>query len=226
MPYTDQVVNASESYNADNFSKEGNEVLVSPKIAVGSLAKNAWARAGYFDPGDDITPTTNTSTTDRKAQNPTGGPDITIATETTEASAVLDSIAPLTPTKEITELHAGSPAVAVGTPGDGITASAFTIGANIPARLIIIKRRLTPDPARIQKVLWFPNVGLMNNGTVTKQERNVPNFRATILSWDDNIVDTAIAAAVARPTMGTIFNVPNDKLDAFLIRLMAEAPAA
>lgn len=225
MAYTDLVINAAESYDADNLSRTGNEVLLSPRTAFGSIDKNEWVRVGYFDPADDIAPTTNTNTTDIKAQNPTGGPDILLLQETTEATAIFESIAPLTPSNEILELHAGAPAVPVG--AGGITVSPFTIGATIGTRMIVVKRRLTTDPDRIQKVYWFPNVGLASNGTVDKQNRKAPQFRGSILTWDGDVVDAEIDAAIPDgPFMGQVFNVPNSQLDAFLTKLMAEAPAA
>lgn len=225
MPYTDLIPNAAASIDPSNLSREGNEVLISPHAAFGSIAKNTWRRVGYFDPADDISPTTNTNTNDIKAQNPSGGPDILLEQETTEATAVYDSIAPMTPSNDIIALHAGAPAVPVG--ADGITTSVFTIGATIGARMIVVKRRLKADPKRIQRVYWHPNVGLASNGTVDKQGRKAPQFRASVLTWDGTLTDADIKAAVtAFPTMGQIFNVPNDLLDDFLTRLMAEAPAA
>lgn len=227
MPYTDNVTNAAASVDPANLSRTGNEVLVSPRVAYGSIAKNSWLRLGYFDPADDIAPTTNTNTTDIMAQNPTGGADILLATDTTEATAVFESIAPLTPSKEVLALHAGAPAVNVGNASTGVTVSAFTIGATIGTRMIVIKRRLSADAKRLVQVYWFPNVGLANNGTVDKQNRKAPQFRGSILAWDGTITDTDINAAItSRPFMGQVFNVPDDGLDAFLTKLMAEAPAA
>lgn len=225
MPYTEQIPNAAASIDPSNLSREGNEVLISPRVAFGSIAKNTWRRVGYFDPADDISPTTNTNTNDITAQNPSGGPDILLEQEVTEATAVYESIAPMTPSAEIVALHAGAPAVPVG--AGGITASPFTIGATIGARMIVIKRRLSNDPERIQRVYWHPNVGLANNGTVDKQGRKAPQFRVSVLTWAGTITDADIEAAVTvSPTMGVIFNVPDDQLDDFLTRLMAEAPAA
>lgn len=227
MPYTDTVTNAAASVDPANLSRTGNEVLVSPRVAYGSIAKNAWLRLGYFDPADDIAPTTNTNTTDIMAQNPTGGADILLATDTTEATAVFESIAPITPSKEIIALHAGAPAVNVGNASTGVTVSPFTIGASIGVRMIVVKRRLSADPKRPVQVYWFPNVGLANNGNVDKQGRKAPQFRGSVLTYDGDIVDTEIDAAItSRPFMGQVFNVPNDGLDAFLQKLMAEAPAA
>lgn len=225
MPYTDQIANADASLDVANLSRTGNEVLISPRITYGTIVKNAWLRLGYFDPADDIAPTLNTNTIDIKAQNPTGGPDILLLTDVTEATAVFDSIAPMTPSKEILALHAGAPAVAVGT--GGVTVSPFIIGASIGTRMIVIKRRLNNDAARIQQVYWFPNIGLANNGTVDKQGRKAPQFRGSVLTWDGDITDADIDAAIPDgPFMGQVFNVPDNQLDAFLTKLMAEAPAA
>ncbi|MCD0160065.1 hypothetical protein IHN63_01965 [Deinococcus sp. 6YEL10] len=222
MTFTQTVINNATAESIANLSREGNTIFVSPVEAFGTIAANSWIRLGYFAPGDNFYPTTNTSTEQVKAQNPEGGPDIVLAEETTEASAVYENVAPLTPSSEILALHTGAPGTPMTGAFAGGTISPFTIGSSILARMMVVKKRAGSSASRPQKVFWHPRVGLQNAGTTQKENKDVPQFRIPVLAWNGAFKADLSEYQAAKTSLGAVFTIPDDKLDALLLALADE----
>lgn len=218
-------VNTSTATLATNLSREGRTVLFSPLEAFGPIAANAWVNLGLFPPQEKIALTTNTNTEDVRAQDPEGGPDLLLAQDVTEATAVYDNLPVLTPDDTVRALHTGSPASPLTGALAGGTISPFTIGAQINGRLIVVRKHLSGGADRLQKVYWHPRVSLQNNGEGDSQNRETLQFRAPIIGWTGNFQTDLSEYNAQKSAMGAIFTIPNSKLQALLDALADEAAA-
>lgn len=216
------IVNNATSRLATNLTREGRTVLVSPLEDFGTILADTWINLGLFPPQEKIALTTNTNTTDIKAQNPDGGPDDLLAQDVSDATAVYDSIPVLTPDETVRALHVGSPAAAMTGALAGGSISPFAIGAAINCRMIVIRKHLGgADP--LQKVYWHPRVSLQNNGEGDNQNRETLQFRAPVLAWNGVFLTDLSAYESQKGTLGAIFTIPNSKLTALLDALNDEA---
>lgn len=216
------IVNNATSRLATNLSREGRTVLFSPLDNFGTILADTWINLGLFPPQEKIALTTNTNTTDIKAQNPDGGPDDLLAQDVGDATAVYDSIPVLTPDETVRALHVGSPAAPLTGALAGGTISPFTIGAAINGRMIVIRKHQGGgDP--LQKVYWHPRVSLQNNGNGDNQNRETLQFRAPVLAWSGTFAADLSAYEAQRSSLGAIFTIPNSKLQALLDALDDEA---
>lgn len=213
--------NSSTAQLAANLSREGRQVLFSPLSDFGDLlTADEWADFGLFPPQEKIAINSNVSSTDIKAQDPNGGPDITLATDVTEVSASYDSIPAFTPDNLIRSLHIGSVPKNLTGALAGATISPFAPGMSIAGRLIVIRRHLAtaaePDPTF--KVYWHPRVGLQNAGEGDNQNRETLIFKAAIQAFLDQTKLPAALQDVKKEvgTMGAIFTVPASLLDELL----------
>ena len=222
MTFTESVINNATAESIANLSREGNTLYVSPVEVFGTIAAGSWVRLGYFAPGDNFYPTTNTSTEQVKAQNPEGGPDLILAEETTEASAVYENVAPLTPSREVLALHTGAPGTPMTGTFAGGTISPFTIGSSVLARMIVVKKRAGASADRPQKVFWHPRVGLQNAGVTQKENKDVPQFRIPVLAWNGTFSTDLSEYEAAKTSLGAVFTIPDSKLDALLLALADE----
>ncbi|MFC6660095.1 hypothetical protein [Deinococcus multiflagellatus] len=160
-----------------NLTKEGRQALFSPLEDFGTvLTADEWADLGLFPPAEKLAITTNISSTDIKAQDPEGGPDLTLATDVTDVTATYDNIPILTPDALVRALHVGSMPTAMAGALAGATISPFAPGASIMGRFILIRRHKgAGDP--IFKVYWHPRFALQNNGEGDSQGKDTLQFR-------------------------------------------------
>ncbi|EYB67022.1 hypothetical protein DEIPH_ctg052orf0017 [Deinococcus phoenicis] len=213
--------NAATAQLSANLNKEGRQALFSPLEDFGAiLTADEWADFGLFPPAEKLAINTNVTSTDIKAQDPYGGPDIILKTDVTDVTASYDNIPVLTPDTTIRALHVGSVPVALAGALAGASISPFAPGMSIQGRLIVIRRhRATAgesDP--LYKVYWHPRVGLQNNGEGDNQNQETLQFKAAIQGFLDQAKLPAELQGVKTQvgSMGSIFTIPASKLDALL----------
>lgn len=211
--------NASTSQLSDNLTREGRQVLFSPLDPFGDLLTvNDWADMGLFPPAEKLAINTNITSTDIKAQDPNGGPDLLLRTDVTDVTASYDNIPVLTPDNTIRALHVGSIPMATTGALAGGSISPFAPGASITGRMIVIRRHTQASGDPLYKVYWHPRVGLQNNGEGDNQNQETLQFKAAIQGFTEQ----ANLPAALQPyktyvgSMGAIFTIPASKLDALL----------
>ncbi|WP_155300958.1 hypothetical protein [Deinococcus kurensis] len=211
-------INAATAKLADNLTREGRQVLISPLDDFGTiLTADEWADMGLFPPAEKLAITTNVTSTDIKAQDPNGGPDLLLRTDVTDVTASYDNIPVLTPDDVIRALHVGSIPTALAGPLAGGTISPFAPGASIQARMIVIRRHQGgSDP--LYKVYWHPRIGLQNNGEGDNQNQETLQFKAAIQAFTEqaNLPAELQAYVTQVGSMGSIFTIPSSKLSALL----------
>lgn len=217
------IVNNGTSNLTTNLSREGRTVLFSPLEAFGSLAAGSWVNLGIFPPGEKVAPTLNTTREQVRGQDPEGGPDLLLAEDVTEATAVYENIPILTPDDTVRGLHVGSPATPMGGGFAGATISPFTIGAGVDGRMIVIRKRQGGGETRRQKVYWHPRVTLQNNGEGDAENRETVQFRAPVVGYTGTFNSDLVAYNAAKSPLGAIFTIPHNQLQALLDALADEA---
>lgn len=224
------VKNKDSQFNADNFRRVGNFVLVSPLAAVGALILPAdWVGLGYFRPDAQLAPTTDVQRSPILVQNPQGGQPITLLEDTTDVSAIYETIEPVTADEYIQALHQGSVPVALTDATlNGSTISPFEPGASIEARMMVI--RITEGSAATKRyeLFWHPRVALQSNGLGDYEGRATRIFRVPVRQWGGQFEADGVLAAFgnAKGDMGAVFQGPINELAALVTALKGEAAAA
>lgn len=210
------IKNANDAQSADNLTREGRQVLFSPLDAFGNLlTASEWADLGLFPPAEKLSITTNVTSTDIKAQDPNGGPDLLLRTDVTDVTASYDNIPVITPSTLVRALHVGSTPMATTGALAGGTISPFSPGASIVGRMVVIRRHVGgSDP--LYKVYWHPRVGLQNNGEGESQGVETLQFKAAIQAFTAQAnLPTELQPYVSQiGSMGAIFTIPASKLEA------------
>lgn len=224
--------NRATMYDADNFKRAGNTFLFSPKRDIGTLiAAKDWIGFGYFRPDFELAPTTDVQRTEVKVQDPQGGPIFTLIEDTTEVTAVYESIEPVTPSAEVRALHKGAvPKMLTGVAGlAGTTISPFAPGASIEGSAMAI-RILEDAPGGAEQryeLYYHQSIALQSNGYGNYEGRSTPIFRAPVRSGATTLLDTglldAFEGSVSR--MGAYFEGPVSELAAMINALKGEADA-
>lgn len=231
MSWIDEIglKNRNEMYNSDNFKRAGNTFIFSPKSSIGTLIlKGDWVGFGYFRPDFQLAPTTDVQRTEIKVQDPQGGPSFTLVEDTTEVSAIYETIEPVTPSAEIRVLHKGAVPKLITAAGlEGTTISPFMAGASIEGSAMAI--RILEDAVggaeQRFELFYHQSIALQSNGYGDYEGRSTPIFRAPVCSGATTLTDQGLLADYEGSIsgLGAYFEGPVSELAALVNALKGES---
>lgn len=215
-----EIANSDTALLAENLTREGRQVLVSPTQPFAGITAGEFVDMGYFPTDAKIVPAANVTSSNIQAQNRQGGAPVTLAKDVTDIEVTYD-IAVLTPDDTVRDLHNGTPAVTI-TAGDlaGTRVSPYNPGASLTCRMIVVSRR---ENSTVARVAWHPRVFLQSNGIGDNSNRETLQFTPTIQAFDYTPGAQLAAYDALITQYGAVFTVPLDKLQTLLDILADEA---